>query len=162
MSDIVQQLRGGPRVDRIADTIGECGGCGGRDFPKQHNCQACTDKVDDDVDDLMVRSAEEIERLRAQVSLQTTQILEQQNQAMARIKEKLETAHQRAAERDELFSLRAENARLREALTEIADRHIGDCPAALAHLSDADWAQVCHGNLRKIARAALITTEQEP
>ena len=32
----------------------------------------------------MVRAAEEIERLRNQVSLQTTQILEQQNQAMAR------------------------------------------------------------------------------
>ena len=49
----------------------------------------------------------------------------------------------------------AEIERLREALTEIRDQHIGDCPQALAHLSDLEWAQRCHGHLRSNARAAL-------
>ena len=44
---------------------------------------------------------------------------------------------------------------LEEALMQIRDQHIGDCPAALAHLSDEEWARRCHGHLRTIAREAL-------
>ncbi len=56
-----------------------------------------------------------------------------------------------AAERD---ALRAENARLREALHEIECSHIPDQPAAFEH-SDLDWARLHVGKLRSIARAAL-------
>lgn len=44
---------------------------------------------------------------------------------------------------------------LEAALMQIRDQHIGDCPAALAHLSDEEWARRCHGHLRSIAREAL-------
>jgi len=49
-------------------------------------------------------------------------------------------------------------ARLRAAeaaLREIADQHIGDCPASLSHITDEEWARRCYGHLRKIALAAL-------
>jgi hypothetical protein len=44
---------------------------------------------------------------------------------------------------------------LEAALIQIRDQHIGDCPAALTHLSDEEWARRCHGHLRSIARKAL-------
>ena len=60
-------------------------------------------------------------------------------------------AKQIAAERD---ALRAENARLREALHEIECSHIPDQPAAFEH-SDLDWARLHVGKLRSVARVAL-------
>ena len=47
-----------------------------------------------------------------------------------------------------------EIARLRAALADIRDQHIGDQPAAL-NLPEVDWARRCHGHLRQMARAAL-------
>ena len=45
---------------------------------------------------------------------------------------------------------------LREALTEIAGMHIGDCPAAFGGMTELEWAQRMNGNLRRVARAALV------
>jgi hypothetical protein len=45
--------------------------------------------------------------------------------------------------------------RLRSVLQEISERHIGDCPMALAYLSDLEWAKRCHAGLRATARDAL-------
>ncbi|SMC41298.1 hypothetical protein SAMN06297251_10295 [Fulvimarina manganoxydans] len=57
------------------------------------------------------------------------------------------------------FKERAEAAeaaveRLREALTEISERHIPDQPAAYGG-DELSWAQRQHGGLRQIARSAL-------
>jgi hypothetical protein len=41
--------RADARLDRIYDEIAACSGCGGRDWPKDANCPACTDKVDEDI-----------------------------------------------------------------------------------------------------------------
>lgn len=43
--------------------------------------------------------------------------------------------------------------RLRAALQQMADLHIGDQPAA--YNDDDAWARRCHGELRMIARNAL-------
>lgn len=54
-----------------------------------------------------------------------------------------------------IADLEADNARLREALEVIADRHIGDCPQALGGISDEEWVRRCYAGLRRTARAAL-------
>jgi hypothetical protein len=41
--------RADARLDRISDEIAACSGCGGREWPKDANCPACTDKVDEDI-----------------------------------------------------------------------------------------------------------------
>ena len=57
---------------------------------------------------------------------------------------------------DRLEEVERENAQLREALIQIRDQHIGDCPASSAHITDEEWARRCHSHLRSIARTALI------
>ena len=52
-----------------------------------------------------------------------------------------------------------ENARLREALQAIADRHIPDQPPAY-DVSEADYARKHYMELRMLARAALKETGQ--
>ena len=63
--------------------------------------------------------------------------------------------------RGELATLRARLAKAEAALREIADQHIGDCPASLAHLSDEEWARRCHSHLRRTARDALDATKEK-
>ena len=54
----------------------------------------------------------------------------------------------------ELLAMAEENARLREALQAIADRHIPDQPPAY-DVSEADYARKHYMELRMLARAAL-------
>ena len=66
-----------------------------------------------------------------------------------------EAGHQASRKADaRIEALEAEVARLRAALTEIADRHIPDQPAGFGG-DELEWAQRQHGSLRAIARAAL-------
>jgi hypothetical protein len=74
---------------------------------------------------VMVEAAEELERLRAAVNALP-----------------------------ELVAMAEENARLREALQAIADRHIPDQPPAY-DVSEADYARKHYMELRMLARAAL-------
>jgi hypothetical protein len=74
---------------------------------------------------VMVEAAEELERLRAAVNALP-----------------------------ELLAMAEENARLREALQAIADRHIPDQPPAY-DVSEADYARKHYMELRMLARAAL-------
>ena len=60
-----------------------------------------------------------------------------------------------------IAALRARLAKAEAALREIADQHIGDCPASLAHLSDEEWARRCHSHLRRTARDALDATKEK-
>jgi NADPH-dependent ferric siderophore reductase len=59
----------------------------------------------------------------------------------------------------ELLAMAEENARLREALQAIADRHIPDQPPAY-DVSEADYARKHYMELRMLARAALKETGQ--
>jgi hypothetical protein len=79
---------------------------------------------------VMVEAAEELERLRAAVNALP-----------------------------ELVAMAEENARLREALQAIADRHIPDQPPAY-DVSEADYARKHYMELRMLARAALKETGQ--
>jgi len=56
---------------------------------------------------------------------------------------------------EKFLALGAEIERLRAGLHAIWEQHIGDCPASLAHLSEEEWAQRCHGHLRAMARRVL-------
>ena len=58
-----------------------------------------------------------------------------------------------------LDAMAEENARLREALQAIADRHIPDQPPAY-DVSEADYARKHYMELRMLARAALKETGQ--
>lgn len=66
--------------------------------------------------------------------------------------------HRRAASTPQPDPRDAEIERLREALTEIANRHIGDQPAADGG-TEADWAVRNHTALRSIACTALANPE---
>jgi hypothetical protein len=80
---------------------------------------------------VMVEAAEELERLRAAVNALP-----------------------------ELLAMAEENARLREALQAIADRHIPDQPPAY-DVSEADYARKHYMELRMLARAALKERQNE-
>jgi cell division protein ZapA (FtsZ GTPase activity inhibitor) len=60
----------------------------------------------------------------------------------------------------ELLAMAEENARLREALQAIADRHIPDQPPAY-DVSEADYARKHYMELRMLARAALKERQNE-
>jgi hypothetical protein len=71
-------------------------------------------------------------------------------------------AHIAAANPATFLALIARLRAAEAALREIADQHIGDCPAPLGHLTDEEWTRRCHGHLRQIARAAYRALTEEP